>query len=106
MGSLFRQYAAPASLHRHQWLLDRTLDEAGPDEYGCIDRKPGAISGSSFGGVHGTDSRRSATQRTRRQIYSQRSRRGFITPRNCLSKENGIPHSVGLLARGAAVGED
>src|SRR2546429_5127259 len=94
----FRRPAASLALHRYQDLSGRAADETRPDEYSSFDREPRAFPGSSARGVRRDNSCRILNRRVGRKSYFEIRRGRCSATLGRVSQENGISHSLGLLA--------
>jgi asparagine synthase (glutamine-hydrolysing) len=98
--SLFRrperqQHAArSAALRRHQDVPRRTADEAGPDEHGDVDRKPGALPRSQARGIRRAAAGRVEALRADHQAHPARGDERACCRMHPEAPENGVPGAV------------
>src|ERR1022692_3026502 len=75
-------------------LSRRVADEAGPDEYGMVNRKPGAPPRPPICRVCHAASGTAQTPERRAKVHSKKSDPGSPSPRDHLSQEDGLSHSI------------
>ena len=92
----------PNALCRPENLSRGTAHEAGSDEHGLLDRKPGAVSRPYLRRVRHEHSGPAQDPRPHSEIHLEESCPGPAAARNRLSKEDGLPHANGPVAARSA----